>query len=109
MDKHKVDIVIKNQNYTIVTDTSPEEVIALSNGINSMLDEIMASGKVTLTQALVLVSLDLAEKAKGFKEQADDYKSRIADYLEDAERAMTERDRYKRENEKLKTSLSGKI
>ena len=109
MDKNKVEITIRNQNYTIVTDETPEKVTTLANGINSMLDEVMASGKVNLTQALVLVSLDLAEKAKGYKEQADDYKSRIADYLEDAERAMTERDRYKRENEKLKASLSNKI
>lgn len=108
MEKNKVEITIRNQNYTIITDEAPEKVKALSNGINTMLDSVMASGKVTLTQALVLVSLDLAEKAKGFKDQAEDYKSRIADYLEDAERAMTERDRYKRENEKLKQSLSNK-
>jgi|GEM_PF-1172715 len=108
MDKNRVDITIRNQKYTIVTDEEPEKVLALASGINTMLDGVMASGKVTLTQALVLVSLDLAEKAKGFKDQAEKYKSEIADYLEDAERAMTERDRYKRENEKLRESLSNK-
>ncbi|MBQ7638759.1 MAG: cell division protein ZapA [Clostridia bacterium] len=106
MDKNKVEITIRNQSYTIITDEAPEKVEALAAGINTMLDGAMASGKVTLTQALVLVSLDLAEKAKGYKEQAEKYKSQIADYLEDAERAMTERDRYKRENEKLKEKLS---
>ena len=108
MDKNKVEISIRNQTYTIVTDEAPEKVLALASGINTMIDSVMASGKITLTQALVLVSLDLAEKAKGFKELSDKYKSQIADYLEDAERAMTERDRYKRENEKLRESLSNK-
>ena len=107
MDKRKVEITIRNQNYTIVTDEEPEKVKALANGINTMLGSVMESGKITLTQALVLVSLDLAEKAKAFKEQSDKYKSQIADYLEDAERAMTERDRYKRENEKLRQQLNG--
>lgn len=108
MEKNKVEITIRNQNYTIVTDEAPERVMVLANGINTMLNEVMESGKVNLTQALVLVSLDLAEKAKSYKDLADDYKSRLADYLEDAERAMTERDKYKRENEKLKATLNSK-
>ena len=105
MEKNKVDITIRSQVYTIVTDEAPEKVTALANGLNIMLDGIMASGKVTLTQALVLAALDLADKAKTYKTLSDKYKSEIADYLEDAERAMTERDRYKRENEKLRERL----
>ena len=107
MEKSKVEINIHNQTYTILTDDAPEKVLALAKGLNTMLDNIMGSGKVSLTQALVLCALDLADKAKTFKTQADKYKSEIADYLEDAERAMTERDRYKRENEKLKEKLNG--
>ncbi len=107
MEKSKVEITVRNQNYTIITDDAPEKVLALANGLNTMLDGIMDSGKVTLTQALVLAALDLADKAKTYKTLADKYKSEIADYLEDAERAMTERDRYKRENEKLRERLSG--
>ena len=108
MEKSKVEITVRNQNYTIITDDAPEKVLALANGLNTMLDGIMDSGKVTLTQALVLAALDLADKAKTYKTLSDKYKSEIADYLEDAERAMTERDRFKRENEKLKERLEGK-
>ena len=108
MEKTKVEITVRNQNYTILTDDAPEKVLALANGLNAMLDGIMESGKVTLTQALVLAALDLADKAKTYKTLADKYKSEIADYLEDAERAMTERDRFKRENDKLKEKLAGK-
>ncbi|MBQ6023207.1 MAG: cell division protein ZapA [Clostridia bacterium] len=105
MEKSKVEITVKGQTYTIITDDAPEKVLALANGLNTTLDNIMSSGKVTLTQALVLTALDLADKAKTYKTLSDKYKSEIADYLEDAERAMTERDRYKRENEKLRERL----
>ena len=105
MEKSKVEITVKGQTYTIITDDAPEKVRALANGLNTTLDNIMSSGKVTLTQALVLTALDLADKAKTYKTLSDKYKSEIADYLEDAERAMTERDRYKRENEKLRERL----
>ena len=107
MDKQKVEITIRNQNFTILTDDAPEKVLALAKGLNTMLDGMMASGKLSLTQALVLCALDLADKAKTYKSQADKFKNEIADYLEDAERAMTERDKYKRENEKLKQQLNG--
>ena len=105
MEKSKVEITVKGQTYTIITDDAPEKVLALANDLNTTLDNIMSSGKVTLTQALVLTALDLADKAKTYKTLSDKYKSEIADYLEDAERAMTERDRYKRENEKLRERL----
>ena len=107
MEKSKVEITIRNQNFTILTDDAPEKVLALAKGLNTMLDGMMSSGKLSLTQALVLCALDLADKAKTYKTQADKYKNEIADYLEDAERAMTERDRYKRENEKLRQQLNG--
>ena len=107
MEKSKIEIVIRNQPYTILTDDAPEKVLALANGLNTMLDSIMASGRVTLNQALVLAALDLADKAKTYKTMAEKYKGEIADYLQDAERAMTERDRYKRENDKLKEKLAG--
>ncbi len=108
MEKSKVEITVRNQSYTIITDDAPEKVIALANGLNKLLDSIMDSGRVTVTQALVLAALDLADKAKTYKELSDKYKAEIADYLEDAERAMTERDRYKRENDKLRERLGGK-
>ena len=106
MEKSKVEITLRNQTYTIITDDAPEKVLALAKGLNTMLDSLMESGKLSLTQALVLCALDLADKAKTYKTQAEKYKNEIADYLEDAERAMTERDRYKRELDKLKAQLN---
>ena len=106
MDKNKIEISIRGQSYTIVTDEPEEKVLALASGLNDTLDEIMESGKITLTQGLILASLDLANRAATYKALSEKYKAEIADYLEDAERAMTDRDTYKRENAKLREKLS---
>ena len=105
MDKQKVNITVRGQSYSILTDEEPERVLALSNDLNQKLDAIMDSGRVSLTQGLILAALDYAEQAKRFGAEAQKYRSEIADYLEDAENAMTERDRLKRENDKLKERL----
>ena len=37
MEKSKVEITVRNQSYTIITDDAPEKVIALANGLNRLL------------------------------------------------------------------------
>ena len=101
-NKSKVEISIRNQSYTIVSSEKPENVLALANELNEKLSEIMTGANISLTQGLVLAALDFANEAKQNKETAEKYKSEIADYLEDAEKAMTQRDKYKRELDKLK-------
>ena len=106
MEKKKIEITIRNQSYTVITDDAPEKLLALAQGLDEMLENIMtASPRITYNQALVLAALQLAQTAAEQKAVADKLKAEIGDYLQDAERAMTERDRYKRENEKLQEML----
>ena len=105
MDKSKVDVTIRKQTYTIISDKAPEVIIALANDLNATLDEIMSSGRVSLTQGLILAALGYADTAKEQSAEAQKLKKEIGDYLADAEAAMTERDRLKRENERLKEKL----
>ena len=64
MEKQKVDITVRGQTYTILTDEAPERVLALANALNAALDPIMESGRVTLTQGLILTALDFADQAR---------------------------------------------
>ena len=105
MDKSKVDVTIRKQTYTIISDKAPEVIIALANDLNASLDEIMSSGRVSLTQGLILAALGFADTAKEQSAEAQKLKKEIGDYLADAETAMTERDRLKRENDRLKEKL----
>ncbi len=105
MDKSKVNITVRKQTYTIISDRPAEVIIALANDLNASLDEIMSSGKISLTQGLLLAALGYADEAKEQSAQATKLKDEIGAYLADAESAMTERDRLKRENERLKEKL----
>lgn len=103
MEKNKVNITIRNQSYTIISDESPADIRLLADVVDKKLGEIMDNGgRTSLIEALVLVSLDLAN---GMKKSADivaKYKSEMAGYLEDVEKATIERDKYKRELDKIK-------
>ena len=100
--KNKVEITIGNQHYTILSEEPAEKIEALAGQINDRLNEMMEDSRLSLTQALVLVSLDLANNVSKQAELTEKYKSEIADYLNDAANAMSERDKYKRELDKLK-------
>ena len=108
MEKSKVDIVVRNQKYTVVSDENPQTVLALANELNLKLDDIMANGRVSITQALILACLDFGNTALQQHKEAERLKGDMAAYLEDAEKAMTERDKYKRENERLKEKFMAK-
>ena len=104
--KNKVEITVGKQNFTILTEEPAEKTEALAAQIDERLSEIMANSRLSLTQALVLVALDLANNVSKQAELTEKYKSEIADYLNDAANAMSERDKYKRELDKLKTKQS---
>ena len=100
--KNKVVINIGNQQYTILSDEPAEKIQGLAAQIDARLKEITESSNLSQTQALVLVALDLANNVSQQAELTEKYKSEIADYLNDAATAMSERDKYRRELERLK-------
>ena len=100
--KNRVEINVGKQHYVIMSDEPAEKIEALAAQIDERLKEIMTDSRLSLTQALVLVSLDLANNVQKQAELTEKYKSEIADYLNDAANAMSERDKLKRELDKLK-------
>lgn len=103
MGKNKVEITVSNQKYTIISTEAPEAIKALADTVDKKVRELMKQGsRLSLTEALVLTALDLANENKENEETVKKLKGEMADYLEDAEKAMIERDKYKRELDKLK-------
>ena len=102
MEKNKVNITIRNQQYTVISDETPDDIMLLSEVVDKKLSEIMTGSRISLTEALVLVSLDLANGMKKSADIISKYKSEMAGYLEDVEKATIERDKYKRELDKIK-------
>ena len=103
MEKNKVEISVGNQKYTIISTEAPEDIKALADTVDKKLSALMGPGsRLSLTEALVLVSLDIANELKAQESTVLKLRGEMADYLEDAEKAMIERDKYKRELDKLK-------
>ena len=103
MDKNKVDITIRNQTYTVISDETPEDIRLLADVVDTKVNEVMgSSSRISITQALVLVALDLANGMKKSADVVNKFKSEMAGYLEDVEKVTIERDKYKRELDKLK-------
>ena len=104
MDKNKVDITISNQTYTVISDETPEDIRLLADVVDKKVSEVMgSSSRISITQALVLVALDLANGMKKSADVVNKFKSEMAGYLEDVEKVTIERDKYKRELDKLKS------
>ena len=102
MEKNKVNITIRNQQYTVISDETPDDIMLLSEVVDKKLSEIMTGSRISLTEALVLVSLDLANGMKKSADIVSKYKNEMAGYLEDVEKVTIERDNLKRELDKIK-------
>ena len=103
MEKNKVEITVSNQKYTIVSTEAPEVIKAVADSVDKKVSALMSSGaRLSLTEALVLTAMDLANEARQQENTVMKLKGEMADYLEDAEKAMIERDKYKRELDKIK-------
>lgn len=106
---NKVKLTIRGSNYIINTDESVEYTEELGRRIDERMNEIMkGSFFVTATQAAVLVALEMADELTKSEKTVENFRSQIKDYLEDAAKAKTERDYYKRELERVKTEAKFK-
>ena len=103
MEKNKVPISVRNQKYTVIATESPEDIKALASVVDAKVSALMGPGsRISLTEALVLTALDIANEARHSEELVMKLKGEMAGYLEDVEKVMIERDKLKRELEKLK-------
>lgn len=103
MEKNKVTITVRNQKYTVISSEAPEVVKALADIVDSKVSSLMGFGsKLSLNEALVLTALDLANEINETEKTVSKLRSEMAGYLEDVEKVMIERDKLKRELEKLK-------
>lgn len=106
---NKVKLTICGVNYFINTDESVEYTENLGKKIDERMAQILKSGSlITMTQAAVLVALEMADELAKSEGNVENFRSQIKDYLEDAAKAKSERDYYKRELERYKTEAKFK-
>ena len=107
--KNTVKLNICGINYFINTDESAEYTENLGKRIDERMSQILKKGSlITMTQAAVLVALEMADELSKSEANVDNFRSQIKDYLEDSAKTKSERDYYKRELERYKTEAKFK-
>lgn len=103
MKMNTVRMNICGVDYTIKTEDDPSYVEALGAALDDRISRVLkASPFVSMTQAAVLTALEYADEAKKANDVSDNLRSQLKEYLEDAAKAKSERDFYKRELERSK-------
>ena len=106
---NRVKIEIMGSNYTIASPESESYVISLAEEVNDQVKELMdQDSRLTLTAALVLTSLDLADRLKKEKENGDNIRRQLTEYMNNSSKDLGELSFLRKENEKLKKRLEGK-
>lgn len=107
MDKNKVKLSICGVDYYISTDDDVKYVQTLGNELDMRLNKLMReNSRLSVTQAAVLAALEFMDMAKKEEQSAENLRSQIQEYLEDAARAKTNAEVSRREAERLSKELS---
>lgn len=106
MDKKLHKLRIAGEEYRIVSEESAEYMQDLAHEVDVKMTSILRGSRVSTTQAAILVALQYADDAMKNSGSADNLRSQLKAYLEDAAQAKSERDFYKRELERLKATTT---
>ena len=108
MEKTKVRLHICGSDYVI---SSTEDSADYMHALGAELDNKMAAmlednPRISLTQCAVLCALDYLDACKKADAGAENLRSQIQDYLEDAARARTDSEITKRELDRVTKELA---
>ncbi len=106
MIKNRVKLTIGGAEYAIITEDDISYVNELGAELNEALANIMKENPhVSTTQAAVLLALNYADEFKKANITADNLRSQIKDYLDDAASAKSKADWARHEAENAKREL----
>lgn len=106
MVKNKVKLTIGGAEYPIITEDDPKYVTELGLELDEALKETLKENRsISTTQAAVLLALQYADNYKKAVSAADNLRSQIKDYLDDAASAKNKADWSRHESETAKREL----
>ncbi|NMP37501.1 MAG: cell division protein ZapA [Clostridiales bacterium] len=109
MEKNLIKINICGMDYHLSSDDDPAYLKSIAAETDEKIRKAMsANPHISTTQAAVLVALEYSDAYKKCTSSADNLRAQLKDYLEDAAKAKSERDLFKREVERLKLELQDK-
>ncbi len=106
MIKNKVKLLIGGAEYAIITEDDINYVTELGAELDEALKKTMQDNpRISTTQAAILLALEYADNFKKANISADNLRSQIKDYLDDAASAKSKADWARHEAENAKREL----
>lgn len=106
MIKNRIKLTIGGAEYPIITEDDPKYVAELGAELDTALKDTLKDNRsISTTQAAVLLALQYADSYKKAVGSADNLRSQIKDYLDDAASAKSKADWSRHEAETAKREL----
>ena len=105
---NRVVISICGEDYTFVADESSAYMQKVGNYVSEKMSEVMSAAKVGRTDAAVLTAANLADELFKSQAAADQLRSQIKGYLDEASKAQSEVSELKREVFRLQQRLDNR-
>jgi len=106
MPLNKIKLNVAGTSYVINSTDSEEDVLALAATLDADIRTILdQSPSASVTAAAVLCALTYLDKLEKSNRGADNMRSQVKQYLEDANKARFEAEKVKMELEKLKVDI----
>lgn len=103
----KIRLFIAGEEYNLSTDDDLDYVAQLGKELDEKISTLMHSNsRISVTQAAIVTALEYADAAKKCEVTAENLRTQIQEYLEDAARARTDAEILKREIERLNREIA---
>jgi cell division protein ZapA len=103
---NKVKVIICGKEYTLQTNDEPTYVYGLARKLEKSIGEIVnRNTNISVHSAAVMISLSTMDELIKQKEDMDNLRTQVKEYVDEAGRARLEKDAALREIEKLKDTV----
>ena len=95
--ENRIVINICGEDYTLLADEAPSYMQKVGKCVDEKMSETLRAAKVNRTDAAVLTALNLADELMKAQQNAENLRSQLKGYLDEANRAKNEISELKRE------------
>ena len=106
--ENRITISICDEEYTFVAEEAPSYMQKVGSYVNDKMSELLNSAKVGRTDAAVLTAVNLTDELFKSQAAAEQLRSQIKGYLDEASKAQAEVSELKREIFRLQQRLDNR-
>lgn len=105
---NRIKVNICGKEYSLKTAENASYVLELARELENKINSMVDSGNgVSIQTAAILIALSAMDDARKANESVDNIRTQIKQYVDEAAKAMLERDEALKDKESLKSKLSG--